>query len=149
MFGFSKGKIDFILSNYNYSPGQEIIGTLLITTKKPLEGKELTIRLIGQERLIRHMGTTTNVQYITVFDFKQPLDGSKQYYNSGAPLEYRFNIKIPSNVLEEQAPKGTLGNIVKAAQAFQGRSRRIKWFLEGNLSVKGIDIKKKVQVNIS
>ena len=36
MFGFGKGKIEIQLSKYNYSPGDELSGTVILKLKKPV-----------------------------------------------------------------------------------------------------------------
>jgi hypothetical protein len=52
MFG-SKGKIDISIQKTNYAPGDTISGNVALTLKMPVEAREMSISLIG-EQLITH-----------------------------------------------------------------------------------------------
>jgi len=150
MFGFGKGKIEIQLGKYNYSPGETIEGTVALSLKKPLPGKELSIRVIGEEKIQQRYGTSRSYRTVPVFDFKQPLDREREYPAGGQPLVYPFKIKLPANVeTKQQMPEGTLGTVLKAVQMFSGTRSRISWYLIARLAVKGFDITKKVQINVA
>ena len=73
-----------------------------------------------------------------------PLDGEKEYIEG----EYNFEIKIPANVLQAQ-PGGAVGDIIKGIQLLSGKDVRISWHVIAKLDIpSGIDVSKKVQVNI-
>ena len=149
MFGFGKGKIEIQLDKYNYSPGETIEGTVALSLKKPLPGKELSIRLIGEEKVQQGYGRNSSYRTVAVFDFKQPLDREKEY-PAGQPMAYSFKIKLPADVAgRQQMPEGKLGTILKVAQVMSGTVRRINWYLIARLDVKGFDISKKVQINVA
>ncbi len=57
MFG-SKGKIDVSIQKTNYAPGDTISGNVALTLKKPVEARETSISLIG-EQLITHTQDTS------------------------------------------------------------------------------------------
>jgi len=150
MFGFGKGKIEIQLDNYNYSPGQVIEGTVALSLKKPLPGKELSITILGEQKISQGYGTNRSYRTVKIFDFKQPLDREKEYPAGDQPLVYPFKIKIPANVeSKQQMPEGTLGTVMKAAQMFSGTKSRTQWYLIARLDVKGFDITKKVQINVA
>jgi hypothetical protein len=141
----SKGKIDIVLKNYNYSPGDTINGKINLTVKKPIQSKGITIRLIG-ERIQRNYSrnstnhNSTNSQRI--FDFKQPVEGKKDY--QPGELNYDFNLKIPQNLINHPQLTGILGVIANMSTL----NSMIKWYLIADLDIPGVDISKKIQINI-
>jgi hypothetical protein len=52
MFG-SKGKINISIQKTNYAPGDTVSGNVALTLKKPVEAREMSISLIG-EQLMTH-----------------------------------------------------------------------------------------------
>ncbi|MEM0465250.1 MAG: hypothetical protein QXW97_00945 [Candidatus Pacearchaeota archaeon] len=142
----SKGKIDIILDNYNYSPGDTINGKINLIIKKPVKAKELNIRLIGKRTDIRYntQQRRNDINENTIFDFKQIIAGEKEYQPSEQTFD--FKIKIPQDI--NKKIEGLFGNIVKTAQILSGSTTQIKWYLIANLEIPGINISKKVQVNI-
>lgn len=164
MFGFDKGKIEIQLDKFNFSPGEVIEGTVALKLKKPVKAKELSIRIVGEQTTTQREGVSigigtnrgtqnTDSRTTTIFDFKQPLDGEKEYLAGEQPTVYPFKIKIPANVLSQQtqAPQeGTLGTVLKVAQMVSGTSSRISWYLIASLDVpKAFDVSKRVQINIT
>jgi len=145
MFGFGKGKMEIRLSKFNFAPGETIDGTVFMQLKKPIFGKVLTIRLYGEKKTTSY-GSNSRTNYQRVFDFSQPLDGEKDYL--AAPLEYQFRITIPQNVGQAQVGGG-LGTAIKAVQMLSGTSSRISWYLEARLDVKGLDVSKRIQINVA
>ncbi len=156
MFGFGKGKIEIQLNNYNYSAGQTIQGTVSVALKKPLHGKELSISLVGQQRVVSGgipgMSPSSS-RVVTVYNFKLHLDGDKEYAAGNPPLVYPFKIVIPADINnvtnKSVAPAGAVGTILKTAESVLARKGRLTWYLIARLEVPGIDLKKKVQINIT
>jgi len=152
VFGFGKGKIEVQLENYNLSPGDMIKGTVLLQLKKPVHARALKVLFIGEavtRRTTPHGGgVSTSYQKTYVHKFEMPLDGEKDYSEG----TYNFEIAIPKDILQRAGSmpmEGTIGDLVKAAQILTGTSKRINWYVEAKLDVpKGLDIRKKVQVNI-
>ena len=148
MFGFGKGNIEIQLEKYNFSPGETINGNIFLKVKKQEKAKAVTIRLIGEQRTSKFSTTPNKIsrartQYI--YDFKQPLDGEKEY---SGEYNYNFKIKIPQNILN--SVNSTLGAIMGSMQILTGQSSQIKWYLVASLEIPwGIDISKKVQINIA
>jgi hypothetical protein len=160
MFG-SKGKIDIAIQKTNYAPGDTISGNVALTLKKPVQAREVSISLIGEQKTTRAGGTmggggmSTQTNIVRIYDFKQQLDSEKEYSQG---REYRFGIKIPADILgmrpQMSEPEGKLGQVLKVAQtaaAITGAipSRRLKWYLLAKLDIPGgLDISKKVDVTI-
>ncbi len=107
---FSKGTMEIQLKKYNYNPGEEIEGTLRVSLKKPMQGKELTISLIGKqtERYMttsglvssnqrKSVGSKSSTQ--TVHKYKQPVSGSQEYHKN----EFNFTVFIPPDILDKAA----------------------------------------------
>ena len=161
MFGLGKGKINITIQRTNYAPGDTISGNVVLTLKKPVKAREVSISLIGEQKNTRVGGMTgskdmsTTTQRIRIYDFKQQLDSEKEY-NQGR--EYHFEIKIPADILSirPQMPElgGKLGQGLKVAQAAAAMTgaipfQRTKWLLLAKLDIPGgLDIKKKADVTI-
>jgi len=169
MFG-SKGKINITIQKTNYAPGDTISGNVVLTLKKPVNAREVSISLIGEEITTRGGGTVgwgggrtwgegtmgggdRAPTIERIYDFKQQLDGEKEYSEG---REYRFEMKIPADILRmrPQMPEGKLGQALKVGQtvaAITGAipSRRLKWYLSAKLDIPGgLDISKKVDITI-
>jgi len=169
MFG-SKGKINITVQKTNYAPGDTISGDVALTLKKPVQAREVSIFLIGEEittggggkvgwgggRTSGGVGTmggggSTKIEHI--YDFKQQLDSEKEYSQGG---EYHFEIKIPADILGmgPQMPEGRLGQVLKVVQTAAAMTgaisrRRLQWYLLAKLDVPGgLDISKKVDITI-
>ncbi len=152
MFGFGKGKIEVFLEKYNFKPGETIKGRLNLKLKKPIQARQLRVSFYGLQTQtstgISAMGPERNRNNASnyVYKFDMPLDGEKEYLEG----EYNFEIAIPADVNKRGAmPGGTLGTALQAAQFLSGTISRTQWYVEAALDIpKGIDVKKKVQVNI-
>jgi hypothetical protein len=98
---------------------------------------------------------STTSQRIRIYDFKQQLDSEKEYSQG---QEYRFEIKIPADILSTrpQIPElgGKLGQGLKIAQAAAAMTGAIpfqqtRWYLLAKLDIPGgLDVKKKADVTI-
>lgn len=62
-----------------------------------------------------------------------------------------FQIKIPENILSQPKLGGDIaGTLVKSVQLLSGVNSYVKWYVIANLDIPGgIDVSKKVQVNIA
>ncbi len=151
MLGFLKGKIEIKIDHFNFAPGDTISGTVVIKLKKPLKAREFNIFFIGEEKTTeRDYEGDPNTRIRKIYEFKHPLDSEKEYPTS-QDLTYSFEIKIPPNVLEQQKPpEGALGALAKVGKFMSGRRSQISWYLLARLDIPwGIDVKKKVQINLA
>jgi hypothetical protein len=148
--GFWKGKIDLKMDRYKFSPGDVIEGDLTLTLKKPTKAREITIRLLGEEKITeRHHGNSgsrTETRKVRIFDLKIPLDGEKEYTEG----KYHFKIPIPKDLFREGAkPEGFLGDVSNVLEGLSGRRSRIEWKVIGNLDIPmGFDLSKKQNIVI-
>jgi len=158
---FSKGKISLTIPRTDYAPGDKISGDITLTLKKPVRARAVSISLIGEQKNTRvggmmgKQGTSTTTQRICIYDFKQQLDGEKEYSQT---REYHFEMKIPADILsaKPQVPEleGKLGQGLKIARAAATMTgaiplQRTKWYLLAKLDIPGgMDVKKKTDITI-
>lgn len=145
--GIGRGKMKIQLDKMQFSPGETITGKLVINLKRPIKGKAVTIGLLGEQRVTEFVDGKRRTRRHKIFDFDQPLSGEKDYM-PGEQV-YDFQLKIPENVNKNTMPKGALGNVVKAAQMFSNKTRTIRWYVSGRLDCPGLDMTKKVQINVA
>jgi hypothetical protein len=164
---FGKGKIDIAIQKSHYAPGDIISGNVVLTLKKAVKAREVSVSLIGEHKMTQTttgvggpmggggMSMSTTTKTVRIYDFKQQLDGEKEYSQGG---EYRFEIKIPADTLSMRPQisevEGKLGQVLKVAQTAAAMTgalpfQRIKWYLLAKLDVPGgFDVSKKVDVAI-
>jgi hypothetical protein len=166
MFG-SKGKIDITVQKTNYAPADLISGNVVLGLKAPVKAREVSVSLIGEQWVVsRHeessrgislggigggKSMSTSRQKERVYDFKQLLDGEREYTGE---REYRFEIKIPADIPQMPKPEGDIRRASKISQAVAAvtdltRSSPIKWYLLAKLDIpRGLDISKKLEITI-
>jgi len=161
LFGFGKGKVEIQLEKFNFKPGETITGTVKLLLKKPVQARQLRVVFYGIQNT-RNTGISlagsnncrvgsnnyrNRNNSSVVHKFEMSLDGEKEY----AGGEYPFSINIPASLLDRGAkPDGALGTALQAAQFLSGSVTSLKWFVESSLDMPmGLDISKKVQVNIT
>jgi hypothetical protein len=164
---FGKGKINIAIQKTNYAPGDTISGNVALALKKPVKAREVSIFLIGEHKTTQTtprvggamggggMSMSTTTKAVRIYDFKQQLDGEKEYSQG---REYRFEIKIPADTLSMRPQisevEGKLGQVLKVAQTAATMTgavpfQRIKWYLLAKLDIPGgLDISKKVDITI-
>ena len=149
MFGFGQKKIDVLLEKFNFSPGDTIKGKVILKLGKPVSAKQLKVGLRG-EKISSSMtmgphGADRQRQKSYIFDFEMPLDQEKEYDEG----EYSFEIKVPKSLSNDKMPSGVAGDILKGVEILANAQSRVNWYVIAYLDVPmGIDISKKVQVNI-
>jgi len=151
MFG-SKGKIDIAIQKYNYAPGDIISGNVALTLKKPVQARGMSISLIGTGKQPPDRDFDGTVHYHMrehVYEFKQQLDGEKEYSEG---REYRFAIEIPSDILSKQLRSKRTREFTLTRKGFKEiaiQFQQIRWYLLAKLDIPhGPDTSKKVEVTI-
>jgi hypothetical protein len=162
---FGKGKINIALQKTHYAPGDIISGDVALTLKKPVKAREVSISLIGENKITETtpgiggpmggggMSMSTTTKTARIYDFKQQLDSEKEYSQG---REYHFEMKIPADTMSMRPlmPEGKLGQVLNVAQTAAAMTgaipfQRIKWYLLAKLDIPGgLDIKKKVDITI-
>jgi len=157
---FGSEKITLMLEKYDYKPGERIKGTITLNLKKPTKARKLEVEFIGR-RIDKQTnvavgpmvmgggrrGASSHTQYVTVYSFKMPLDGEKEYQKG----EYPFEIKIPDNILQNNPTlEGKLGQAATAVRMLAGVSSHIDWIVKAELDVPmGLDVKKDQKIILS
>ncbi|MBU0497298.1 MAG: hypothetical protein KKC68_03110 [Candidatus Thermoplasmatota archaeon] len=156
---FGKEQILLILDKYDYKAGDKITGKAQLNLKKPVRARKLEIGLIGKridKQSSMALGPmmmkggkdhSSQSQHSTVYDFKIPLDGEKEYQTG----EYSFEIKIPENIHQNNPTlEGNVGKAAGALKMLSGLSSRIDWYVKAELDVPmKLDINKKQKIVIS
>jgi hypothetical protein len=153
---FEKGKINISVQRTNYVPGDMISGNVSLTLKKPVKARELSISFIGEKRSTSvgiGKGSSTTTQATRVYDFKQQLDGEKEYVQGG---EYPFEIKIPADILGSKQPLPELDSrtaqglaIVQGIAQMVGAFQPTMWYLLAKLDIPGgMDIKRTTDITL-
>jgi len=165
MFGFGKGKIENTLDKFNYKPGETIKGKVSLELKKPMKAKRLKLFFYGEKTTRVPVGSagpgygSSGIRIgagsaggyenrtVRIYSFEKDLDGEKEYTNA----EYKFEVAIPQNITTKETldNMGVLGNIAKFAEVMGARVVP-RWYIEAVLDIPlGVDVRKKVQINIA
>jgi len=141
-----KGSIDITPEKYSYNSGDTIKGKLILKIKRPVKSNKLIIGLKCEKTEKNYSKENQSSQKTknVLFDFNHSLDGAKEYSPSEYP--YDFSISIPKNV--SQKLEGIAGTLIKSAQILSGQNSSVKWYLYAELQCKGVNLSKKVQVNV-
>ncbi len=145
-----KGKIIINLDKYDFSPGETITGSVVLKLKKPVAATALNVGLVGTREKTSYSrdskgGMSKNTDSDTIYTFKKPIDGEKEY--SGEKT-YPFQIVVPKDINKYSTGNAVADTLLKSAQLISGTTVRTEWFVTANLEMKGFDISNKVRVNI-
>ena len=140
-----KGSIELIPEKYNYNLGEKINGKIILKLKKPADNGKLIIGLKCEKSETNYSnGKKSSSDYI-LFDFKFPLENKKDYLPGEYP--YDFSIEIPKNYSKDVGP--IAGNIIKSINFLRGRESSLKWHLYSELNCSGVDLSKRIEINVS
>ncbi|MDD4250754.1 MAG: hypothetical protein PHX27_01015 [Candidatus ainarchaeum sp.] len=170
VFGlFEKGKIELNLNKFNFTQGEVIEGNLKMKLKKPANAKGIFLTIFAEQTTqnaniggigvfgmqpISGRKTSTSIGGIgtsktttRAFEFTQQIDGEKEYgiqeYN------YDFKINVPNQNTQSKM-EGPMSGIANTLKMFTIGNQYTKWFIEAKLDIpKGIDVGKKIQINIT
>lgn len=141
-----KGSIEIIPEDHNYNPGDTIKGKLILNLKRHVKSNKLILGLVCErkEKVYSNESHSKREREVTLFDFNQPLEGKKEY----APSEYSYNfsIVVPLNV--SQLLEGVSFTLAKSMQDLIGQNPLAKWYLYAELQCDGVNLTKRVQINI-
>lgn len=140
-----KGSIELIPEKYNYNLGEKITGKLVLKLKKPANNGKLIIGLKCERSETTYSDNKKSTNNYTLFDFKFPLENKKDY--SPGEYSYDFSIDIPKNYSKDVGP--IAGNIIKSINFLRGRDSSLKWYLYSELNCSGVDLSKRIEINVS
>jgi hypothetical protein len=145
---FSKGKADLIISKSNFYPGETITGVATLAVDKPALANKFSVSLIGEKKVtVRRRSSngnyTTETETTRIYDFKQPLDGQREYCGA---TQYNFAIRIPQDILAGLQNPGGGGGLFHFVQ---GNAPRYVWYVQAMLDIpKSLDVNKKFDITI-
>jgi hypothetical protein len=156
---FGSDKMTIALEKYDYTPGEKIKGTISLNLKKPRSARSLEIALIGRRvskqtnaavlpmMMGNSKGYKSSTSYQTVYKFKLPVDGEKEYQNE----QYSFEIPIPEDIVDSGGNLNEkMQGATQAIKMLAGYSTRVDWIVFGQLDVpKGLDIKDTQKIVLS
>jgi hypothetical protein len=144
-----KGKIEIIPEKTSYNFGETITGNINVKLKKPIQSKNLRLRLYAERTSIRITRNNEgrnerNNQKDIIFDFTQDIEKAKEY----SPGEYNFPFKInlPKQVL---GLNGIINNVNKVFGSLNQNSSYVKGYISANLDAGIIDVNKRIEINVS
>jgi hypothetical protein len=135
VLGIGEGSVDLKLNGLNFSPGQKITGTSILSLPQPKQARGLRLEFYGEIR--RRSGKRAHTE--RVCQITQMLSGEK-LYRSGE--SFPFEITVPE-VATISAP-GILGTLVSMF------TPRPVFYVHASLDVPNeFDINRRVQVSIA
>ncbi len=139
-----KGSITITPERYSYNFGEVINGVITLKLKKSVSSDKIIAGMRCNMEETAYSGKETNRSKKVVFDFNYPLENQRAY----APGEYTYNfsINIPTN---SPSPEGVAGNIVKSVGFLMGKNASFNWELYSELKCSGVNLKKKIKINIT
>ncbi len=140
-----KGSIELIPEKYNYNLGEKITGKLVLKLKKSANNGKLIIGLKCERSETTYSDNKKSTNNYTLFDFNFPLENKKDY--SPGEYPYDFSIDIPKNYSKDVGP--IAGNIIKSINFLRGRDSSLKWYLYSELNCSGVDLSKRIEINVS
>ena len=131
VFGFGKFKMEIDLDQETWSAGDTLTGNVKLDFKKPTDGNELFVDLIGYnyEPAEFDDGELEGAEWMEFFKHRIPLGGSQEYDSGEFPFEFNIPAEIPNPKKESD--------------------ERERWFLKGELDKRGLDVRKKIEFNIN
>lgn len=139
-----KGSIELIPERYNYNLGEKIKGKLVLKLKKPANNCKFIIGLKCERSETNYSNGKKSTSNYTLFDFKFPLENKKDY--SPGEFPYDFSMDIPKNYSHDVGP--IAGNIIKSINFLRGRNSSLKWYLYSELNCSGVDLSKRIDINV-
>ena len=150
-----KGKVEIELPKRGYNSGEEISGSVTLTSRKELKMNRFFVALIGYERIERYDSDgdrKTRRREIYRYEHNLAEAGSLR---AGNNQRFEFSIVAPGGEDTEEVSelsKNIAGGIKTAANvisAMRGTSRRLEWKLEARADLPGVDLasSKKLQIN--
>ena len=155
MIRMMKGKVEIELTKRGYNSGEEISGTVSLTSRKELKMNRFYVALIGYEliqRIDSEGARKTRKNEIYRYEHNLAEAGALR---SGTNQKFEFTLVAPGSKAQASDSKlsgqvaGAITTAAKVIGAISGTSRRLEWKLEARADLPGVDIasSKKLQIN--
>ena len=147
---FLRGSIKLSLPVTAYNPGDAIVGSFDLLTKKAIQGNKLIVSLIGIRVTTTRKDGETDTDTDEIYRDEVLVEGAREY-PAGFTSTYNFEIAIPNSQSPEflNSPVGKA--LTTALNLLGSSSTELKWSVEARLDAKGVDLatKKAVTINVN
>jgi len=145
---YLRGSIKLSVPGTTFNPGESIVGSFELQTKKPIQGKRLTVGLVGVEVTRSRENGKTRTRSREVFRDEVLVEDAREY-SAGYTADHTFELSIPDarapEFLNSQAGKA----LTTALRMFGNRQTYLKWRVEARLAAKGVDLAASRTVSIN
>ena len=145
---FLRGSIKLLLPVTAYNPGESIVGSFDLLSKKAIQGNKLIVSLIGMRVTTTRKDGETDTDSDEIYRDEVLVEGAREY-PAGFAATYNFEILIPNS----QSPEflnSTAGKALSTAfSLLSNNSTELKWSVEARLDAKGVDLAKKQPVTVN
>ena len=138
VFG-SDNEMTLELERYAFTPGDAIKGVVVLDLKKPVNGQKLEAALIGTMKTTYRDSHGVHSRDETIYHFRLPLDGEKEYQIGRYPFEITIQPDIlMSNSMSDQLNRtleenlGSIGSVL--GQMVTGQ-RPIHWKVQAHIEI--------------
>ena len=145
---FLRGKIQITLPVISFAPGDMVKGSLILSTKKPLQGNKLVVRLNATRVSKSYRNGKRHTSKQVIFKNETIIEQPKQY-PAGYNRKYNFQIPVPYLNAGIQELNGTMGTLMKALSSVSNMNSRIDWKVEARLDAKGVDLSKSKKIFVN
>lgn len=139
MFGFGKGSIQLTLNKYQFSKGEKISGELVLKLKKPLQAEGLVVGIRAYQET-----RGKNRETREIYNSSHPIGGTGTYQGE---MKKEFSLDVPAST-PSLPTGGAIGNALKVASVL-GAVPTTRWEVYAKLDVKGLDVKKDVEISVA
>lgn len=140
-----KGSIDILPEKYNYGFGETINGKVVLKIKKSVSSDKLIVGLRCDKSEINYSRGKRSSENYTLFDFNLPLENKKECVPG--EYSYDFSIDIPKDTYT--VPRGIAVNMIQSINSLVGKNSSLKWYLHSELKCAGVDLSKRIEINVS
>ncbi|MFK0569983.1 hypothetical protein [Endozoicomonas sp.] len=145
---FLRGSIKLLLPRTVFNPGDAIVGSFDLHTKKAIPGNQLIISLIGIEKVKRRKEDGGFETYSEEVYRDDVLLEESRVYPAGYKTTHEFEISIPGEG-EEESSGPAFQALATAFSMLSQRSVTLSWKVEARLDAEGVDLATAQSVSIN
>jgi hypothetical protein len=136
--GRMKGRVEVALERYIFAPGEEIHGSVVLASRKPVQINKIVLAVVAlrrkSARQIRRRGRTSREVYRSTTELE--VEG---VFEPGEFHSFPFVLTAPD--LDNRDTGGLLGTLAHFAQNLEaGTTGQVIWRIEARVDAAGIDL---------
>jgi len=136
---FMRGSIKLSMPRTAFNPGDSIVGSFDLHTKKTIQGNKLIVSLIGTQVTKTYEDGKTRTRSHEIYRDEFLVEGPNTYA-AGTAARYNFEMPTP-NTQSPEFMNSTIGQALTTAfRLLNDRSTHLKWKLEARLDAQGVDL---------